>query len=155
LSPPIASRVGALALLALFGALTLPGALSSGCALFTDLDTRGYQEIDAGVGEGGGPACVGDANCAAVSSFGCTSAANCQSPSGQVCCLTPKSASLAAVDIACVPATSCGPQNLSVQLCASSTECGNGGTCVKQQCDLGSSVTTLSACELVPSCTAL
>ncbi len=136
------------AALALLAAVSMT--LGPGCALFTDLDTRGYQEADAGAGEGG-LACTGDANCAAES-LSCVSVANC--PSAQVCCLTPTSTTLSAVNIACQPTASCGLANLSVQLCASSAECDNGDPCTKQKCVLAGTATSLSACTLIPTCAA-
>jgi hypothetical protein len=121
-------------------------ALSTGCALFQDLDSTPYSLVDAGSEAG---VCGADGACA-TGSMACKSAIDC-SP-GQVCCasLNPQTGA----NVSCVDgvAACTGMGSIAVQLCAATPECGNGGPCTTQTCVFGNSTLTLEACSPVPFC---
>lgn len=123
---------------------TAAWALSSGCAVFTDLSSEPYHLADAGAAEGG--ACAGDGGCSGAD-FVCLSAGEC--PAGNVCCLT--ATSLTAAGTTCVAPSSCGqPDSLSFQLCQATTECPNGKSCTTQTCTLSGPSFALKACTVIP-----
>lgn len=109
---------------------------AAGCILVTG-GTGGYTQ--AGGSDSGG--------------MSCTSAADC-GDGGQVCCLV-VSASATAASGTCEP--TCSIPSSYPQLCATSAECGDAGSCNKQSCTVnvsGSSVpVSLKACGMVQGCT--
>jgi hypothetical protein len=85
----------------------------------------------------------------------------CGCQSGQVCCLTLPLGDAGVGegglgDGAVSSFTSCQDQACSksdFQMCSSSAECGNGGTCFTENCSYHGADITLQACSLVPTCT--
>jgi hypothetical protein len=122
---------------------------NAGCAVVADLDTSGYQPVDAGNAH--------DAACDAKAclDFECLGAGDC--PSGWVCCLSANSATSAS--FACDLGPVCSAP-LSVQLCRTDGECGGneadagdgGPTCIHQRCSLGGGTVEFEACGTVPGC---
>jgi hypothetical protein len=121
-------------------------AFSAGCALFQDLDSAPYRLVDAGSDAG---ACGADGACGAGSTA-CHSSDDC-SP-GQVCCASLNPQTGATVSCVDGVAACTGMGSLAVQLCATSTECGNGGPCTMQTCAFNGSSISLTACSTVPFC---
>jgi hypothetical protein len=127
-------------LIALFA--TAAWALSSGCALFTDLSSEPYHLPEGGAGEGG--ACTGDGGCSGAD-IECLSAGECQT--GNVCCLT--ASSFTSAGTACVAPSACHG-NVSFQLCQATTECPSGDSCMTQKCTLSGTSFALQACTQIP-----
>jgi hypothetical protein len=120
--------------------------LSSGCALFTDLNGDPYRLVEAGVCEGG----PGDAD------GGCTLPGIVCSPactSEQVCCLTPSPTSL--VNLMCVAPSECASQgSTSFQLCTpSASDCPQNGSCIAQICKSNGITVREFACTMITGCT--
>jgi hypothetical protein len=104
------------------GALAV--AVTAGCALVTDVGTKGFVLTDAGTSE-------------------CQSASDCDG--GALCCVT----SLSPMTTSCAATCPTVPFGVDVQFCATNGECGNS-TCIEQVC----SGATIHACGLVSVCSA-
>jgi hypothetical protein len=122
---------------------TAAWALSSGCAVFTDLSSEPYHLADAGATEGG--ACAGDGGCSGAE-IQCFSTGDCPT-AGNVCCLTATSPN--APGTACVAPSAC-QGSLSFQLCKSTTECPTRDSCTSQTCTLNGTSFALKACTQIP-----
>jgi hypothetical protein len=145
------TRCGAAIALALLAAAPL--ALSAGCALFMDLNSEPYRQSEAGPGESTCALDAGDGGCA-ILSLSETCSSDC--PSGEACCVTANlSGSLVDGSLAasCRTPSACASLANSFQICASSTECGDGGSCIAQTCSLGGPSVTVRACARIPLCT--
>lgn len=122
----------------LAGALSLGTLAAAGCVLVTG-STDGYELADAG-----GAAEVEAGVCIAESGVcfdtQCVSKADC-GDAGQVCCLGISGET-------CQASCAFG----SVQLCASSVECGSAGACIYQECETPTLTYSGSICGLVPGC---
>jgi hypothetical protein len=109
----------------------------TGCQLFMNLDISGY---DAAPDASDGSACGGDAACISVA---CVSSADCDA--GQVCCLGIGQSTSLSVVAGCQ--TGACDSITSIQLCRSSGECADSGSC--SACTVGSPSlsVSLSACD--------
>jgi hypothetical protein len=92
----------------------------------------------------------------------------CGCQAGQVCCLTISlddggvgdggvgdgglGAGAVASHTSCQD-QACSQADFQIQMCSSSAECGNGGTCFTESCSYQGANVTLQACSLVPTCT--
>ncbi len=126
-------------------------ALSTGCALFADLNSDPYSLVDAGAGGGQcGADASTDASCPLVFSAGAC-AASC--PSTQVCCAS--ATSTGTVTGQCLDPSTCANQITSTALCsAGSSQCPGGDPCITQTCTFMGLPATVNACMLIPSCKA-
>jgi hypothetical protein len=128
-------------------ATALAGGAIAGCMLFTG-SGDGYSEADGG--DSAAPvvdgACFADSGlCIEVL---CTSTPECQATSAaQVCCIGLQSATTIG--------TACQTGSCSLgtyQSCATSAECGEGLSCIEQDCNFQSNGLTFHACGVVPGC---
>jgi hypothetical protein len=122
-------------------ALVLGVSIATGCALVTG-STDGYRAAEAGAGSACGDG--GEGGCGA-SNFACVSAADC-GDGGDVCCFVAGSS----VGTACQVGPCSG--ELPIQLCRSTSECGDAGSCALAACSLGGSSLMLQVCGAVPVC---
>jgi hypothetical protein len=122
-------------------AASLASPVMAGCILVTG-GTAGYTAPDAGF-DAGAEAGFGDGSSGSLT---CLSAGDC-AEAGVVCCVD-LSASAPVMRCQAPPCGGAYP----IQLCTSSTECGDAGACTSQSCMLGAAVVSQRICGETPSC---
>jgi hypothetical protein len=119
-------------------------ALATGCALFQNLDSSPYQEVEAGVlcsEAGGGNG--NDAGSCGLLQVTCDP----QCDTDAVCCVVPTAAGV--LNGTCTSVSACGgPGVLAFALCRQGSDCTDGGACIAQACN----GVAVHACVLVPGC---